>query len=128
MLINEKNVRFKSARSSGPGGQNANRRSTKVQLWVRVGDLPISEIDKKILRKKLAHHINHLDEIWVENEEERLQEANKEKAFAHLNQLITDALKKEPIRIPTEPPRGLEEERIRLKKFNSRKKQARREF
>lgn len=126
MLIDENNVRFKAVRAQGPGGQRANRRSTKVQLWVKIGDLPLSEIQKKRLRKQLAHHINGDDEIWVRDEEERFQEQNREKALAHLNLMISDALKMPKLRIPTEPPRNFEEERIREKKITSEKKRSRR--
>jgi ribosome-associated protein len=126
MEINEDNVKFKAARSSGPGGQKANRRSTKVQLWVKIGDLPLEEKDKKRLRKKLEKHINHLDELWVENEEERSQEQNRENALKKMNEMIEEALKVPKKRIPTEPPRGAEEARIRKKKIRSQKKKDRR--
>jgi len=126
MTINKENVKFKAARSSGPGGQKANRRSTKVQLWVKIGDLALNPSEKKRLRKKLEKHINHLDELWVENEEERSQKLNRDKAFEKLNELVNEALKVPKRRIPTSPRRGAEEARIRAKKIKSEKKKARR--
>ena len=125
MRVTEDQVRFKAARSSGPGGQRANRRSTKVQLWVEIGHLPLTDIQKKRIRKKLGKHINHRDELFVENEEERSQEVNRERALEHLNKLIADALRVPRKRIPTTPPRRAEEVRIRAKKFLSAKKEAR---
>ena len=126
MIIDENNVRFKAVRASGPGGQRTNRRSTKVQLWVRIGDLPLTSPEKKRLRKVLEHHINHLDEIWVESEEERSQEANRETALRKINTLIKEALKIPERRIPTEPRRSAEDARIREKKLKSEKKKGRR--
>lgn len=126
MEIKEKDVRFKAVRAQGPGGQRANRRSTKVQLWVKIGDLPLTDIQKRRLRNKLAHHINGDDEIWIRDEEERFQEQNREKALVHLNAMISDALQLPRQRIPTEPPRRLEDERIREKKIISGKKRGRR--
>ncbi|MFH0712447.1 MAG: peptide chain release factor-like protein [Candidatus Jorgensenbacteria bacterium] len=126
MIINSENVRFKAARSSGPGGQKANRRSTKVQLWVKIGDLALSSLEKKRLRKKLVRHINHLDELQVENEEERSQKMNRENAFRKLNELISGALKVPKKRVPTLPRRSAEEARIRAKKIKSEKKRGRR--
>jgi len=126
MLIGEKDVKFKAVRSSGPGGQRANRRSTKVQLRVRIGDLPLTLPEKKRLRKVLEHHINHLDELWVENEEERSQKANRERALRKINTLIEEALKIPERRIPTEPRRSAEDARIREKKLKSEKKKGRR--
>ncbi len=99
-FVNESNIREKMTRPSGPGGQNASRRSTRVQIWAKVADLQVSEDEKKIIRKKLAHHINKNDEIEVMNEEDRLQERNKEKAIEVMNQLIAEALKKNPPRFP----------------------------
>lgn len=102
-----------------------NRRSTKVHLWVKVADLPLTEIEKKRIRTKLAHHINHKDEIWIEEQEERSQEMNKEKALERLNEMIEEALYVPPKRIPTEPPRNVEENRIQNKKLHSEKKRGR---
>ncbi|KKU91513.1 MAG: hypothetical protein UY23_C0001G0119 [Candidatus Jorgensenbacteria bacterium GW2011_GWA1_48_11] len=126
MFIKEKDVRFKAVRAQGPGGQRANRRSTKVQLWVKIGDLPLLDVQKKKLRKELVHHINGDDEIWVRDEEERFQERNREKALEHLNTMIGDALKTPKLRIPTEPPRSREDDRIREKKIIGEKKRSRR--
>ncbi len=42
-------LRFRASRSSGPGGQNVNKRSTKVELRVNVDDLPISKPARKRL-------------------------------------------------------------------------------
>lgn len=126
MRITERNVRFKAVRSGGPGGQRANRRSTKVQLWVKIGNLTLTEIEKRRIRRKLAKHINHLDELWVENEEERSQKLNRDNALEHINELIEEALKVPKPRIPTEPPRSAEEVRIRAKKMRSGKKRSRR--
>ncbi len=126
MLVNKDDVKFKAVRSSGPGGQKASRRSTKVQLWVKIGDLPLTEAEKRRVRRKLERHINHLDELWVENEEERSQELNRKKALQKINDLIEEALKVPPLRIPTEPRRLAKEARIRAKKIKSEKKKSRR--
>ncbi len=126
VLIPENIVRFKAVRSSGAGGQNANRRSTKAQLHVSVGDLPISEEERKLVREKLAHHVNHKDELWVENEEERSQEMNRDKALARLNEMVEGAIKVPEERIPGEPTRGSDEFRIREKKIQGEKKKSRR--
>lgn len=126
MLIRKENVQFKAVRGGGPGGQNVNRRSTKVELWVKVSSLPLSDLEKKRIREKLVHHINKEDELWVKDEEERSQEMNRDKALERLNQMIEDALYKPPERIPTEIPRNIENARIHDKKMTSEKKQARR--
>ena len=123
--MNEKNVRFKAVRASGPGGQNVNRRSTKVQMWVKIADLPLGEIEKKRIRAKLKNHINLNDELGVINEDERSQELNRDKALEKMNELLTEALKVRKPRIKTKPPRRVEETRIREKKMKSEKKKGR---
>lgn len=126
MLLDGNEVKWKAVRASGPGGQKVNRRSTKVQMWVKISDLPLSDREKKLLRKKLVHHLNHSDELEVWCEEERSQEQNKDRALEHLNEIILEALKVPPLRIKTEPTRSSEEKRIRGKKIVSEKKRARR--
>lgn len=119
-------IRFKAVRASGPGGQRTNRRSTKVELWVKVADLPIADLEKRMVREKLAHHINHNDEIWLTEEEERSQEINRDKALERLHQIVEEAIRAPAPRIPTVPPRGVEEARIREKKIIGLKKKMRR--
>lgn len=119
-------VKFKAVRASGPGGQRVNRRSTKVQLWVKISGLPLGEAEKKRIRKKLTHHINRKDELEVWSEEERSQELNRDKALGRMNELLKDALKVPPPRIPTVPRRSVEDKRIGEKKLTSLKKRSRR--
>jgi ribosome-associated protein len=126
MFITEKNVKVKAVRASGPGGQNIGRRSTKVQAWVKISDLPIGDKEKKIIRKKLWRHINHNDELEAVCDEERSQRINREKVLEHLNQMIEEALRVPAKRIPTEPPRSAENFRIKEKKILSEKKRSRR--
>ena len=126
MIIDPKKVKFKAVRASGPGGQRANRRSTKVQLWVSIKDLPINKVQKKMIQERLWHHINKKGEIWVADEEERSQEQNRDKALEHLNSMVEHALQVKPPRIPTKPSRSFEDVRIRAKKIQSVKKQNRR--
>ncbi len=125
MLVNEKNVRFKAVRAGGPGGQNVNRRSTKVQMWVKIADLPLEETERKRIRAKLKNHINLNDELEVINEDERSQELNRDKALEKMNELLTEALQVRKPRIKTRPPRRVEETRIREKKIVSEKKKGR---
>lgn len=119
-------VKMKTSRASSPGGSRANTKSTRVQVWVRVKDLPISEIQKKQLRVKLAHHINHNDEIEAWCEETRVQAENRKLALEHLNKLVENALVVRAVRIPTEVPRNRDEERMREKRFLGARKGIRR--
>lgn len=125
--LDKKKVKIKTARSSGPGGSNANRRSTKVQAWVKINDLPITDAQKKLLRKKLPRHrLNHNDEVEAWCEEDRSQERNRENALGHLTDVINETLKVNAPRIPTEVPRRVKRERVEDKKRHGLKKAFRR--
>lgn len=108
LFVSEHNTRFSAARSSGPGGQRVNRRATKVHVFARVDDLPLSSEEKNRIRLKLAGRINEDGELEVSCEEERSQAANHAKALLRMNELIGEAIAVLPPRIPTEPPRGAE--------------------
>lgn len=125
--LNKLKIKFKTARSSGPGGSNASRRSTKVQVWVKINDLPLTEAQKKLLRSKLPRHrLNHNDEVEAWCEEERSQERNRENAMEHLTDVINTTLKVDTPRIPTEVPRRVKRERVEDKKRHGFKKALRR--
>ncbi len=115
-----------ASRSSGVGGQNVNRRSTKVQLHLKVADLPLAEDEKKRLRRKLNRHINENDELFVVCEEERTQLLNRRKAVEHLKALIDSALAVTPRRIPVQPSRSANVQRVEEKKMKGQLKQSRR--
>ncbi len=97
--FDEDKVRIEAVRSEGPGGQNINRRDTKVHAWVKVNDLKLDEDGKKLVREKLAHRVTKRDELEVTNEEGRTQEENRAKALEIMEKLIAEALKVKPPRV-----------------------------
>lgn len=127
MPIDEKYMRFKAARSNGPGGQRVNKRATKVQAQVKIEALPFSEEEKKKIRKKLANRIDEDDELFVESEEERFQERNKERVIEKINELIDGALHEDPPRIPTKKRNSVKEQEIKHNHLRYQKKKLRRE-
>lgn len=115
-----------ASRSSGVGGQNVNRRSTKVQLHLKVEDLPLSDDEKRKIRRKLDRHINENDELFVVCEEERTQLLNRKKAAEHLKTLIDLALVVLPRRIPVQSSYSANVKRVEGKKMKGQLKQSRR--
>lgn len=126
VVINPRVVRFKASRASGPGGQRTNRRATKVQVWVKLRDLPISDAERWRLMRGLGKCLNERGEVEVQSESSRSQELNRDDAIRKLQAIVTKALSVPKRRIPTERPRRANEERIKEKKLVSKKKQARR--
>ena len=89
-----KELIFKTSRSSGKGGQNVNKVESKVELFFSVATSNcLNEDDKKIIQTKLKNKINKEGQIYLSEESERSQLANKEKIIKKLIQLLIKATK-----------------------------------
>jgi ribosome-associated protein len=122
---NELNITF--ARSSGKGGQNVNKTSTKVIIHWPIGkSIVLTDEEKARLRIKLANRINNEDELVLMSEEERSQPQNRESVIARLQMLVSQALRVPKKRKPTKPTRASKLKRLESKKIRSRIKQERR--
>ena len=120
-------LRITFARSSGAGGQNVNKTSTKAVVHWPIGRSRIlSVIDKLRLRTKLANRINSNDELFILAETERSQTQNIAEAIKRMQKLATAALHVPPRRRPTRPTKGSKLKRLESKKIRSKLKVARR--
>jgi len=120
-------IEFSFARSSGAGGQNVNKTSTKAIVHWSVGHSRILNWEEKNrVRAKLANRINNHDEVVVMSEEERSQPQNRLRAVARLQALVTKALQVPKKRRPTKPTKASKLRRIEFKKIRSRVKSGRR--
>lgn len=123
-LINE--FKFSASRSGGPGGQNVNKVSTKVELrFALFQSNVLSEHEKRIVKFKLARRINNEEEIVMVSSVERSQWRNKETVIEKFFRLVEDALTTVKRRIKTSPTRASKRRRIEGKKLLSQKKQMR---
>lgn len=111
---------FRYDRSSGPGGQNVNKLSTKVTLLFNVADSEsLSDYQKKRIMSKLGTRINKAGEIAVVSQKSRSQSANKEDTVGRLQELLAGALKQQKARRKTKPTRASKERRLKAKKLRS---------
>ena len=125
--IPESEIKITFARSSGAGGQNVNKTSTKAVLHWKVGESVVfSSAEKKRIRTKLANRPNDEDRIVIMAEEERSQLQNRVQALVRLQTLVDEALLIPKRRKPTKPTYSSKLKRLDTKKQHSQKKASRR--
>ena len=119
---------FQATRSSGPGGQNVNKVSSKVELRFNVKNSALlSEEEKLIVAKKLVNKINKEEELILVAQTDRSQLKNKEKVIAKFYTLIEKALQPPKKRYITKPTKGSVEKRLESKRVRASIKANRRE-
>ena len=120
-LINE--IKLSATRSSGPGGQNVNKVSTKVELrFALMLSNVFTESEKQTISIKLASRINSEDELILVSSDERSQLRNREKVIDKFFMLLEKALTPAKKRIKTKPTRASKVKRLENKKLLSKKK------
>lgn len=124
--IPDEELLFTTSRSSGPGGQNVNKVSTRVTLLFDVERSPsLSDGQRELIRTRLSGRINRQGILRVTSQRHRTQSANRDAAVARFTGLIAEALAEAPERVPTKAPAQVNERRLEEKRRRSRVKQAR---
>ena len=108
------------ARSGGNGGQNVNKVNTKVHLVLPLSEIGgISDEERQVLREKLKSILNNEDCLFLNVDDERYQERNREIALARIENRIVQALTVQKKRIKTKPTLASKEKNLKLKKIRS---------
>jgi Protein chain release factor B len=118
---------FKAVRSSGAGGQNVNKVSSKVVLSFDLSNSKaLSEEEKLLLEQNLEARLTN-DKILILNcDEDRSQLKNKEIVIKRFLQIIKQNLIVPKERKATKVPKSVIRKRIQNKRNLSEKKQNRR--
>lgn len=120
-------LQFKAVRSSGAGGQNVNKVSSKVMLSFDVNQsLALTDEEKTLLKHKLASKLTNEQVLILACDEDRSQLKNKTIVTKRFLELLKLSLVVPKKRKPTKIPRAVIEKRIKAKRNLSEIKQNRR--
>jgi ribosome-associated protein len=117
---------FKAVRSSGAGGQNVNKVSSKVVLNFNVENSKgLSEDEKPLVLAKLSTRLTKEKILILNCDEDRSQFKNKSIVIKRFFDLITQSLHIEKIRKSTRVPKSVIRKRMKDKKTISETKKNR---
>ncbi len=120
-------LKFKAVRSSGAGGQNVNKVSSKIILSFDLGNSKALSVEEMaILEEKLASRLTNDKILILSSDEDRSQLKNKENAIKRLIQLLQQNLIVPKERRATKVPKAVIKKRIQNKRKWSEKKESRR--
>ncbi|HLP65815.1 alternative ribosome rescue aminoacyl-tRNA hydrolase ArfB [Flavobacterium sp.] len=120
-------VSYKAVRSSGAGGQNVNKVSSKVVLTFDLtNSLAFEEEEKELALTKLRSKLTSEGILILNCDEDRSQLKNKEIVTKRFLELIKKSLVVPKVRKATKIPRSVVEKRLKDKSSQSEIKQNRR--
>ena len=118
---------FRYSRSSGPGGQHAQKSSTRVELLFDVLSSPsLTDAQRTRILERLAGYVDTAGLLHLISQSERSQLRNKEEVIGRFQTLMREALKKRKRRKPSHPTAESKERRLKEKKQHSHTKKLRR--
>lgn len=120
-------LQFKAVRSSGAGGQNVNKVSSKVVLSFDLkNSQALSDEEKTLLENKIASRLTSNQILILNCDEDRSQLKNKAIVIKRFLDVITAGLLVPKIRKATKIPKSVIKKRIKDKKNLSDIKKSRR--
>ncbi len=122
-------LHFSFVRSSGPGGQNVNKVSSKAVLrWHATASGLLDADSLRRLAVSFPTHLTKEGELVITSQLTRDAIKNRADCLEKLRAMLLVAIKKPKRRIPTRPTRGSVQRRLNAKARHSQKKRDRRNF
>ncbi len=126
LVLPERELSYRTSRSSGPGGQNVNKVETKVTVLFDVATSSVlSDSQKERVRERLATRTSQAGVLRVVSQRHRTQAANKEAARDKLAELLALALERKKKRTRTRVPAKTRRKRLEGKRRRSELKRQR---
>jgi len=126
LSIDESELDYEFARSSGPGGQNVNKVETKVTLkWEIRNSAALSDDEKRRVSDALKSRVTKDGVLRVTSQRHRTREANRHDAIGRFIELLDDALVVRAPRKKTRVSRAAKRRRIEGKKRRGQVKRMR---
>ena len=113
-------IELRVSRSSGPGGQHANKAETRVEA---VFDVEVSASLSAAQKRRVAARAGPV--LRAVAQDERSQSRNRELAVERLVAKLAEALRVERRRVATRPTRAAEERRLAEKRRRAQVKRTR---
>ena len=121
VLNNE--LQFKAVRSSGAGGQNVNKVSSKVELTFNLeASNGLSDEEKERLKTNIGHRLTKDNLLLMQCDESRSQHKNKELVIKRFFELLEEGLIVPKERKATKVPKAVVKKRLKAKRQTSEKK------
>jgi ribosome-associated protein len=120
-------IEFTFVRSSGPGGQNVNKVSSKAVLrWSATTSSSVPDDVRPRLIARLGKRLTAAGDVVLQSQRFRDQGRNTADCLEKLRELLATALARPKMRRATKPSRASVERRIKSKEVTSQKKRQRR--
>jgi ribosome-associated protein len=105
ICVDEDDLVFQASRSSGPGGQNVNKVSTRMTVLFDVTSSKVLSADQKSrILGRLRNRATSEGSIRVTCQSSRSQASNRQAAIDRLAELLREALVVRTTRKPTKTP------------------------